>query len=517
MQICFTHDHVRTACGAGDTERSARWLHDALAPTLAGLGHTTHRLCDPAAIHPAEPGGAAQWARMFSDLGALAAVQAACAPLHRCDLIIGFEMTPNQIRALHAAGMRFIDVSIDPIRFAPDLFLQMRTNDAKLERLLQRHHRSAASLQPHAARLRSRLAPPGDAHEEAPAVLFVGQTDIDASLVCGGKLTRIDRFIDAIRALLADGHRLLLKPHPYGRSHPDIQTLRRAFPAATTISDNIYALLSASQVQHVVTLSSGVAREAVLFGKAATALITPDNTRAALGSALVSRHYRIGVEALGPAFWRGLQTEPVPAPPGCIAGGTLRRSVGQNWGYAAAPRFSRYRLAAGQTLGFAQGGDGLDLCTLGWSTPEPAGLWSDGPLATMLVDTGGKPLDLVLDARAFLPHGHGPLTIEIRTCPAASAVQRRTCHRWRWLRLVIPLPAVHGRTEVAFHFTGTSRPVDAGLANDTRSLGLRLIKATLRQRQECNSERSAPLRVTQRIPQTTRPAASRMIAASGLG
>ncbi|MEJ1977341.1 MAG: hypothetical protein WDN49_15800 [Acetobacteraceae bacterium] len=264
--------------------------------------------------------------------------------------------------------------------------------------------------------------------------------------------------------------------------------MRKAFPNARTVNDNIYALINAPFVEHVVTLSSGAAQEARLFGQSATMLITPDNTRAGVGAGLVSRDHRVGLDVLSPAFWedigkggsavsRAVSRRAGPSRPASL-NGALRRALGQSWGYVAAPRLTQRILSPGQALFFGKGGEGVGLCTFGWSHPEASGLWSDGPLATMLVDVGGRALDLVLECSGFVPFGRGPVDVDIRIKPGVMPAQHIAFHNRRRTRVVIELPPVSGPVEIEFTVSGATSPKAASLSDDARVIGLKVIRAT---------------------------------------
>jgi hypothetical protein len=452
---------------------------------------------------------------LFSDPAALPIVAASC-PLDH-DFVIGFEMTPNQIRLLASAGLPFLDISIDPLRFGRDLFFRMRSNDPSMQRMLQACHQPAEMLRDDVADL-LRQAAPGQSIDgcDDGAVLFAGQTDIDASLICDAGLASIEPFIERIGQIL-QGRRLLLKPHPYGQTHRTITVLQAAFPGAMVVNDPIYALLSLPEIQHVVTLSSGVAEEATLFGKSVTTLITPDGTREKIGDALVSPYYRVGLEQITGGFWRALEGKAAPAEPVVAArAGRLRHSIGQAWGYTVHPRLTQRAISPGDRLSFKAGGNGAGLCLLGWSQPERAGVWTDGAMATMRVDTQGKALDLILGHRAFVRRGGEPLQVAIRV--GQQDIAQHVTIRYRcYGELIIQLPAVKGCTEIALYIMGTTRPSDAGVGPDTRDLGLQLVNARVRQRPERFSTWSHRLQSHRYISHSTRLAVSILAAVFSVG
>lgn len=428
--------------------------------------------------------GVDAWVALFSAHQLREMVAQASAPLRHFALVIGFELSPNQIRAFCAEGIPFLDVSIDPIRFGPDIFFRMRTNDDALCRTLAAHEIGLQTLRPYASLLRSKvgrtLRQPA---VTTPAVLFVGQTDVDASLISGARLVRAAGFTAELRQLLTQGQQLLLKPHPGGQAHLDILGLGAAFPDARLINDNIYALLSAPWIERVVTISSSVAQEAALFDKPAICLAQPDNNRDRIGVDLVSRDHRIGLDALHPDFWQvlappgGGADTPIFHPP---AAGNLRQALGETWGFTGAPGFLDRTVAAGQALSFAGGGDGLRLCAFGWSHPEPTGIWSVGPLATLLIDTAGEALDITIACAAFLSGTLHPRSMTIQTRPAGEPGQTIVFFTPFSKHIRLRIPAMRGLTEIVLSFPAS--PAGRGGSQDRRPLGIKLHRVVVTRR-----------------------------------
>ncbi len=393
MNIVTVHDVFRAAVfRLPDLEESiGPWLHALLGPPLTRLGHTVRRFSSrddlPAAVERhgwnRDP---STWTWLFSSPEALPAVAELLAPLRAADLIVGFELTPNIIRFLTTAGLRFVEITQDSIRFCPDLFFRVRTNDPAITTRLARWEVPDAAVRTEADRLRSKLPA---AYDGPAATLFVGQVDINSSLIADAALTRVDRFIPELEQTL-EGRRLLLKPHPMAPKSGDLLSLYEHFPNARFIAGNIYALLASPAIERVVTLSSSVAAEAPMFDKPVRQLITPDIHT--IPGAMASRFHRVDARATSIAFWGDLLDGmpsfmflDAPPPP-------LRQRFSVSWGYGRemiAP-VSR-RIAENEVVSFARGGRGRDLCLFGWSDPEPWGVWSDGGVALLQFD---PPADL---------------------------------------------------------------------------------------------------------------------------
>lgn len=476
MQIHFIHDFHRAEWDGGMAERSGRWLYALVAPLLRRIGHHTTRI---GLYHPAiqtllartlrahQPGMAPHWPTLFSDPEAAHQHAGIFPCLTQAGLVVGFELSPNQMRILDAAGIPFVDVAIDPIRFAADLFLALRTNDPSLAHALAPH---AAPSAPIALEARRLCLPAAD--EPAAATLFVGQTDVDAALVTGACLGTVDPHLPALRHRFGDGDRLLLKPHPYGRAHRDILTLHQTFPKARLVDDNVYALLGSGTVAEVVTLSSSVATEAPFFGVPATTLLRPDTSQVDG----VSPRIRLLPEAMCCAL-RATATR-------AVAGASrrkmsLRSRLGLAWAYPPPLNPPDRRIKPDDILDFScHGRPGLH--GFGWSHPEPTGCWTDGPLATFLVDPAGQSLDLVLNCRACLPPGAAPLQVTLEVRGAAVPPQRLSFYWPRPRMITVALPPMKGLLEVALHIMNPRSPASAGRSDDCRALGLHVATVKVR-------------------------------------
>jgi hypothetical protein len=528
LQICFVYDFFRSIFDNGTAARNGRWLYDLLSPELVQLGHDVRWMdaSEPsiergiAAILESAAGrhGTDAWIASFSAPETREVIAQASAPLRHFEFVIGFELSPNQIRAFSSEGIPFLDVSIDPIRFGPDIFFRMRTNDDALCRTLEAHEIGLEMLRPYASLLRSKvgrsLQRPAS---NAPAILFVGQTDVDASLISDARLARACGFTAELRQSLTQGQQLLLKPHPGGRAHQDILCLGAVFPDARLINDNIYALLCAPWIERVITLSSSVAQEAELFDKPATCLAQPDNTRDRIGTDLVSRDHRVGLDALHPDFWQVLR--PAGSVPAAYifypaVAGNLRQALGETWGYTGSPEFLDRSVAAGQALSFEAGGDGLRLCAFGWSHPEPTGIWSVGPLATLLIDTEGEALDITIACAVFLSGTLHPRGMTIQTRPAAEPEQTVVFFTPFSKHIRLRLPPTRGLTEIMFTFPA-GLP-GGGASRDQRPLGIKLHHVVVTRRGQAAPRAMGLGGAVATVGKAARLAASVVAAAIGL-
>jgi hypothetical protein len=494
MRIAIAHDFFRSpvldpVLGSGD--RAGRFLATLLGGALNDLGHTLIRASEvrdgrsdvlTGLLGPPDwPLRRETWARLFSAPEGEPVLATLLAPLAEFDLVLGWELPPNALRLLHAQGTRVVDIGIDPIRFAPDLFLRLRTNDPVLAQRLQAEATPDAGLASLAAECRATRPP--DAQARPPSVVFVAQTELDASLVADAAIARVRPHLARLGARIGFGERLLLKPHPFGTPHTDLRTLHAAFPDSRVCDEAIYDLLTAPWVERIVTLSSSVAEEAVLFGKPVERLIVPDNHPSRLAPAW-SPPARIDARVSTRAFWARVlgETEPddtgtPPAP--------LRRGLPQRWGYAGWPPSRPDRtLAPDQEHGFAQGESGGAFCAFGWSTPEDWGVWSEGELATLLFEPVQAPTGLRLTFRlqGFVPPGATPprCVISLRPCGTRTAIAPGAEPFDIDMLVTAAFCGGRGPIEVAFELEGLTSPAEAGVSDDARRLGVGLRRISAR-------------------------------------
>ena len=463
MQIYFIHDFARAEWDGGAAERSGRWLYALAAPLLRRCGHRTDRI---GAAHPGVqrllagppdplPAGI-RWPSLFSDPDAVPHHASILPYLAGAGLVVGFELSPNQMRILETARIPFIDVAIDPVRFAPDLFLALRTNDPALAKTLSRCAVPVAS--------QACLTHCSDAIAEN--TLFVGQTDIDAALIVGSRLATIEPHLPDLRTQFGDGRHLLLKPHPYGRSHRDIHALHRSFPKARITSDNVYTLLASGTVAEVVTLSSSVAAEAPFFGVAATTLLQPDTAILPF----VSPRIRVSPDQLPPGLF-AVAGRVTPRRSPCCA--SLRFRLGLSWAFPAPLHLTDRRIRPNDKLDFRHSASRA-LLGIGWSYPEPTGCWTDGALATILVDTDGKAVELAIHYTTYQPPGTAPLRITLELRGTQGVTKHLTLRAAYPSTITVPIPPSLGLVEVAIHVNNPRSPASLGQAEDRRELGLHI-------------------------------------------
>jgi hypothetical protein len=312
-------------------------------------------------------------------------------------LVIGWGLPPSLIDLLDLHNVAFIDVEIDPIRFAEDLFFRMRTNNSQIARVLASHdvgdeelRTSVSAIRGYAARRSYNVTESGKS-----LALFAGQTTVDLAVVESGKLADPSDYIDTIRSVAQSADILLVKPHPAQQDYSHLTPILDEVPNAHLCRSNTYRILSDIKLKHVIGLSSSVLSEAALFQVPTTQLIKCDREVSPFIPELGRRWFRvlsnvvsndglaraIGsksildsiLDHLSP-LWRKR----------CSKGFNLRKSLGGGWGldefYSGQPLSIDVpdevsRAHCSQQIGPLELGPYF---TEGWSFQEAWGTWSVG-------------------------------------------------------------------------------------------------------------------------------------------
>jgi hypothetical protein len=145
-------------------------------------------------------------------------------------------------------------------------------------------------------------------------------------------------------------------------------------------------------------------------------------------------------------------------------------------------------LRPGETVGFSEGSGAERFLGQGWSAPEATGVWTDGDKASLVLrPTDIRPADseLVLAVSAFVTPDHPNLEVEVSAFDEHLA--HRVFHHGEALRLFhIPFPTTAGaqarRMLFELRLSDPARPLDLGLGEDTRRLGVRLEWLRVRKR-----------------------------------
>lgn len=228
-------------------------------------------------------------------------------------LVVSFELTESVKTVLSHLGIPFVDFSMHPIRFMPDVFFAVQTNHAKIFEALKPHHKPDADyydwadiLLANAVKMKKPKAPEG-------STLLIGQTNVDRSLIFDGKLRNLSSFRDELAATLDPTRPVLYKPHPYNPHGFGLYESGIPFEAVHWTSDNIYTLLASPNVDQVLGVSSSVMIEAPYFGKPSKFLArSPFSIPEKAEDAQPGQFFSIYDGCFNADFWRDILADVTP-------------------------------------------------------------------------------------------------------------------------------------------------------------------------------------------------------------
>lgn len=289
-------------------------------------------------------------------------------------VLLTCEMPPWLKDACTDRRIEYVDLRLSPLRFGRDFYICLRSSDAELGQRMTAFAVSDEEIRMEAAMLAANvrmhqreLQDYGRYHFDDlnGAVLFVGQTPLDASLLGPeGRSLRCSDFADRLRELCR-GRRLLYKGHPLVSEFADQereQLERITGQIAAPCALNAYQILSTHDDVELVGISSGMLQEAPWFGKTSHILFRPFVPLAHPGATDASEGYQqVHFQTfLSPAFWCQTITpdRPLPRPVAALTPvphNHGREIFNQYWDYAKVMTWQRNLWLEG----FERSGGGL--------------------------------------------------------------------------------------------------------------------------------------------------------------
>lgn len=352
QKIIFTGDILRVnASGKSDQWTNIGWLRRLLSPAIkiAVQNCTVEEVSwvngvsafDGSMIYAAHgmPADAQSWAVLFysapNDL-ALAYMS----HFFQGSLVIGFELSPYLRAALDVIGVDYIDLCIHPIRYMEDLMIYASSNNGSLASALSSYALSDVDLHLRSSFLAAAWRSQGFIQpRKHTAAMLCLQTARDRVVIGDDcRFRSIEMYLDEVLALRESVDRLYVKPHPHEKDLSSLNVVVDAIPRVEIISTNFYAILARSDVDLVVSLSSGTTTEAMFLGARGRHLFR-DFYEHEGNLAGGSPFYPLMDDFLWPDFWRTVLSNQFSVSPKggyrrSTTTGTLRRSLGQSWDFA---------------------------------------------------------------------------------------------------------------------------------------------------------------------------------------
>ncbi len=279
------------------------------------------------------------WARLFSATALPAAFLDAIGAIFADALVVSFELAECLKHALTHLRIPFVDFSLHPVRFLPDVFFAVQTNHPGMFEALRPYHLDAACFYDWADLLAASAVKMPPPRIPDGSTLLIGQTGVDRSLIHHGRLHDLGDFGPALRALGQDRGALLFKPHPYNPGDFGLFASGLPFRATRWVTENTYLLLADDRLRQVVGINSSVLAEARYFGKDTTALLPfPADIADTAAAARPGQYFSVYDACFDADFWRDILAPvmPVSAPTGATfrrPPNALRLSLRNFWGF----------------------------------------------------------------------------------------------------------------------------------------------------------------------------------------
>lgn len=287
------------------------------------------------------------------------------------DLYIGFE-TPDPLwDAIQEKGGSAIDLRLHPIRFGSEMFLLVRS--LGLDVTLADRCALKRRIKIETEYLRLVHGAPANVQERGDELIIALQVPWDSAVIdTAGRAIAITDFIDELTLMATGASRTWIALHPYAQPGSDVLGTLLTLPNARLSRATAYELMTRPEVGTVTAISSSLLHEAEALGIESVAL-RPDlshgfplrdefaemdlDTLIALmapyaGVLRVPRHPPFGIRDLFGQVGASLTPVPRAAPPPIPATPTPLSKL-------------------------------TDALTLGWSTPESWGVWTNQPVAIL--------------------------------------------------------------------------------------------------------------------------------------
>lgn len=132
-----------------------------------------------------------------------------------------------------------------------------------------------------------------------------------------------------------------------------------------------------------------------------------------------------------------------------------------------------------ETMSVSANGRGLPALGIGWSNPEPWGVWSDGPTAQLIVeptDFSKTPTSLTVRAHSLTPQGAKAQKVTVLVNGQPAAVWDVVAGRDEDYNAPIPSGLAKGEPVcIEFRIEHPVSPAELGAGNDGRKLGVGLV------------------------------------------
>lgn len=220
----------------------------------------------------------ASWAAVYRDTDVVASMLENILREEYSDSVwVTFEAPPYLIEALHRLNVTYIDFSIHPVRFLPDYYFGVRSNNAEIQSRLKGIEFPEDIIYDFARISKAKTIRAVRRDTVKDNVLFLGQMGADSSLITDGRMASLDDVAEALRTLTVMHEIVYYKAHPHNKQIDQLKAIVQSIPKAQWVDINIYDALALDAYESFATLSSGTHNEAKYFNKPSKRLLTTPN------------------------------------------------------------------------------------------------------------------------------------------------------------------------------------------------------------------------------------------------
>ncbi|NIJ45767.1 hypothetical protein FHR24_002238 [Wenyingzhuangia heitensis] len=185
------------------------------------------------------------------------------------DYVIAFECCEETRIILEQIHPKIIYIYFSPLRYSNRQTFTLSSNDKELQqKIVEVSNLGINYYQQQANYVKNLVNNKQSPLDIQPkSILLIGQVEADLSVWDGIKYTNLDDYFDEIIKIASNYNTIYYKPHPFAKKNND------KIANATNIINTdieIYRLLSSDCIEHVITVSSSVAKEAKFFNKKVT-------------------------------------------------------------------------------------------------------------------------------------------------------------------------------------------------------------------------------------------------------
>lgn len=222
--------------------------------------------------------------------------------LIRNSFVIYIEASETIKRIHDVLKIPYIDLTVHPIRYLPDNYFGVATNDQQIRRVLSKYKMDFRFFEIQAQLVKTQ-AVQSKLHFKPNSLLIVGQTELDKSLIRNSKLYSFYDFKKELSEITKQFSHVYFKPHPYRKDNESLISYLRSICDVEVINHNIYKILSNSDIKGVTGLSSSSVYESRYFEKKRFFLKKSFKFDFEKQAESKDTYFSIGTDILNPKFW----------------------------------------------------------------------------------------------------------------------------------------------------------------------------------------------------------------------